>query len=77
MDHKFKKGPGAKETYSRLKQKMIHEPTEVQIERWEYEGGTVPREADQGYSHTLSLSDRFKHFAEKVWRLFHKPQFGN
>lgn len=75
MDDKFSKSPGTKEMYSRFKQRMKHQPTEVQIDRWEYEGGTSPREADQAFLHTLSIKERVKHYAEKVWKLFHKPFF--
>lgn len=76
MEDKFSKGPNSKELYDRFKQRLKHQPTEVQIDRWEYEGGTTPREADQAYLHTLSFADRVKHYVEKVWKLFHKPFFG-
>lgn len=76
MDDKYYKGPGPKEMLSRFKQRMKHQPTEVQIDRWEYEGGTAPREVDQAYSHTLTLKEKVKHYAEKLWRLFHKPFAG-
>lgn len=75
MDDKYNKAPNAKEVYSRFKQRIKQQPTEVQLDRWEYEGGTSPREADQAYLHTLSLKDRVIHYAEKFWKLFHKPFF--
>ncbi|MCC2677901.1 MAG: hypothetical protein K0R29_477 [Pseudobdellovibrio sp.] len=75
MDDKYHKAPNAKEMYSRFKQRIKHQPTEVQIDRWEYEGGTVPREADQAYLHTLSIKEKVKQYAEMVWKFFHKPFF--
>ncbi len=76
MNDKYSKAPNAKEVYSRFKQRIKHQPTEVQLDRWEYEGGTIPREADQAFIHTLSLKEKVKHYAEKFWKLFHKPFFG-
>lgn len=75
MEDKYNKGPNPKEIYSRFKQRLTHQPTEQQIEKWEYEGGSSPREADQAYIQTLSFKEKVKYYAEKFWKLFHKPSF--
>jgi hypothetical protein len=72
---KYKKSPKLKESYERLKQKMTHEPTETEVQQWEYEGGASPDEVNQVHAHALSFSEKVKFYAERFWRLFHKPHF--
>jgi hypothetical protein len=72
MSDKYNKAPNPKEALSRFKQKLTHQPTEQQIERWEYEGGATPNRAEDFFTRTLSFREKLKYFAEKIWKLFHK-----
>jgi hypothetical protein len=70
-ENKYQKSPSPKQLYHRFIQRMSHQPTEQQIQRWEDEGGRTPATLDQAYVATLSWVQKIKYYAEKFWKTIH------
>ncbi len=66
-DH-YQKSPSPEKLYSRFMQRIAHEPTDQQLQRWEDEGGVSLAEPDQTYLTTLSFTKKLRHYFLRMFK---------
>lgn len=70
-DEKYIKADNPDSLFSRFLQRQSHQPTELQLEKWEDEGGVVPEyNAEYGWFENDPFTKKvklfFKHMLEKL-----------
>lgn len=67
----FHKEPGPDVLFTRFLQRQTHEPTDVQVQKWEDEGGAIPDPedgADNAADQGRPFATRVKAYLSRAWK---------
>lgn len=71
MDEKYVKPANPDTLFSRFLQRQTHKPTELQLEKWEDEGGVVPEyNAEYGWFENDPWTKKVRLFFKKILEKF-------